>query len=140
MTPRAGKDFASNDYLGLAGSTLLHDALREGMALGLPAGSGGSRLLRGNHPAHEALEAACKAGAVAVLVEPLVLGAGGMPMYPPHVLTGMAAICPALPITRWSPMSADAARSQHSIFQATPADNCQAGRCISAAMHAPMAC
>jgi 8-amino-7-oxononanoate synthase len=54
---REGKDFASNDYLGLAGSTLLHDALREGMALGLPAGSGGSRLLRGNHAAHEALEA-----------------------------------------------------------------------------------
>jgi 8-amino-7-oxononanoate synthase len=57
LGPREGKDFASNDYLGLAGSTLLHDALREGMALGLPAGSGGSRLLRGNHPAHEALEA-----------------------------------------------------------------------------------
>ncbi|WP_155645775.1 aminotransferase class I/II-fold pyridoxal phosphate-dependent enzyme, partial [Erythrobacter donghaensis] len=57
LAPRAGKDFASNDYLGLAGSTLLHDALREGMALGLPAGSGGSRLLRGNHAAHEALEA-----------------------------------------------------------------------------------
>lgn len=57
LAPRAGKDFASNDYLGLAGSTLLHDALREGMALGLPAGSGGSRLLRGNHGAHEALEA-----------------------------------------------------------------------------------
>lgn len=57
LGPRAGKDFASNDYLGLAGSTLLHDGLREGMALGLPAGSGGSRLLRGNHAAHEALEA-----------------------------------------------------------------------------------
>jgi 8-amino-7-oxononanoate synthase len=57
LAPREGKDFASNDYLGLAGSTLLHDALREGMALGLPAGSGGSRLLRGNHPAHAALEA-----------------------------------------------------------------------------------
>lgn len=57
LGPRVGKDFASNDYLGLAGSTLLHDALREGMALGLPAGSGGSRLLRGNHAAHEALEA-----------------------------------------------------------------------------------
>ena len=57
LGPRVGKDFASNDYLGLAGSTLLHDALREGMALGLSAGSGGSRLLRGNHPAHEALEA-----------------------------------------------------------------------------------
>lgn len=57
LAPRAGKDFASNDYLGLAGSTLLHDALREGMALGFPAGSGGSRLLRGNHDAHTALEA-----------------------------------------------------------------------------------
>ncbi len=57
LGPREGKDFASNDYLGLAGSTLLHDALREGMALGLPAGSGGSRLLRGNHAAHQALEA-----------------------------------------------------------------------------------
>ncbi|MCG6119487.1 MAG: 8-amino-7-oxononanoate synthase [Blastomonas sp.] len=57
LAARSGKDFASNDYLGLAGSTLLHDALREGMALGLPAGSGGSRLLRGNHAAHEALEA-----------------------------------------------------------------------------------
>ncbi|MDM7956463.1 8-amino-7-oxononanoate synthase [Blastomonas sp.] len=57
LASRTGKDFASNDYLGLAGSTLLHDALREGMALGLPAGSGGSRLLRGNHAAHEALEA-----------------------------------------------------------------------------------
>lgn len=57
LASRAGKDFASNDYLGLAGSTLLHDALREGMALGLPAGSGGSRLLRGNHDAHTALEA-----------------------------------------------------------------------------------
>lgn len=44
----------------------------------------------------DALEAACKAGDVAALiVEPLLLGAGGMLMYPPEVLAGMRAICAA---------------------------------------------
>jgi adenosylmethionine-8-amino-7-oxononanoate aminotransferase len=43
----------------------------------------------------DALEAACKAGAAAFIVEPLVLGAGGMLMYPPKVLAQMAAICAA---------------------------------------------
>lgn len=56
LAPRAGIDFASNDYLGLAASDALRDALAAGIALGLPAGSGGSRLLRGNHAEHEALE------------------------------------------------------------------------------------
>ncbi|WP_033073553.1 8-amino-7-oxononanoate synthase [Sphingopyxis sp. MWB1] len=56
LAPREGLDFASNDYLGLADSEALRAALAEGMARGLPAGSGGSRLLRGNHEAHEALE------------------------------------------------------------------------------------
>src|SRR3546814_10563974 len=51
------RDFASNDYLGLADSDALRDALAAGIKRGLPAGSGGSRLLRGNHPEHEALEA-----------------------------------------------------------------------------------
>jgi adenosylmethionine---8-amino-7-oxononanoate aminotransferase len=41
----------------------------------------------------DALEAACEAGAAAFIVEPLVLGAGGMLMYPAHVLAEMAAIC-----------------------------------------------
>lgn len=57
LAPRRGVDFASNDYLGLAGSDALRDALAAGIEQGLPAGSGGSRLLRGNHPEHEALEA-----------------------------------------------------------------------------------
>lgn len=57
LAPRAGRDFASNDYLGLADSEALRSALAAGIERGLPAGSGGSRLLRGNHEEHEALEA-----------------------------------------------------------------------------------
>ncbi|MBB6425406.1 8-amino-7-oxononanoate synthase [Sphingopyxis sp. JAI128] len=56
LAPRAGRDFASNDYLGLADSEALRAALAAGIERGLPAGSGGSRLLRGNHAEHEALE------------------------------------------------------------------------------------
>ncbi len=41
----------------------------------------------------DALEAACRAAPAAFIVEPLVLGAGGMLVYPPHVLAGMRAIC-----------------------------------------------
>ena len=42
----------------------------------------------------DALEAACKKGDVAaVLVEPLILGAGGMLIYNPAALTEMARIC-----------------------------------------------
>lgn len=54
---RAGIDFSSNDYLGLAGSSALRQAVAEALDRGVPVGSGGSRLLRGNHPEHEALEA-----------------------------------------------------------------------------------
>lgn len=43
----------------------------------------------------DALDTACKAGAAAFIVEPLVLGAGGMLMYSPQVLSQMAAICAA---------------------------------------------
>ena len=57
LAPRTGIDFASNDYLALAGSYALNEALVQGLDRGLPAGSGGSRLLRGNHDEHEALEA-----------------------------------------------------------------------------------
>ena len=42
----------------------------------------------------EALEAHCSAGqAAALIVEPLVLGAGGMLMYSPAVLAGLRNIC-----------------------------------------------
>lgn len=56
LAGRAGADFASNDYLGLAGSRVLADAVQAALDRGVPVGSGGSRLLRGNHPEHEALE------------------------------------------------------------------------------------
>jgi 8-amino-7-oxononanoate synthase len=57
LEPRRGLDFTSNDYLGLASSEALRDGVRAALDRGVPAGSGGSRLLRGNHPEHEALEA-----------------------------------------------------------------------------------
>ncbi|QKG69994.1 adenosylmethionine--8-amino-7-oxononanoate transaminase [Erythrobacter mangrovi] len=41
----------------------------------------------------DALEAECRKGAAAFIVEPLVLGAGGMLMYPAHILAQMHAIC-----------------------------------------------
>ena len=51
-----GIDFTSNDYLALAESAELKQAAADALARGVPVGSGGSRLLRGNHPEHEALE------------------------------------------------------------------------------------
>ncbi len=52
-----GLDFTSNDYLGLAGSDALKAAALAAIERGVPVGAGGSRLLRGNHDEHEALEA-----------------------------------------------------------------------------------
>lgn len=57
LTPRTGLDFASNDYLGLASAPELTAAAMTALEQGLSIGSGGSRLLRGNDPEHEALEA-----------------------------------------------------------------------------------
>lgn len=57
LTAPTGADFSSNDYLGLARSPLLAEAARAALARGVPIGSGGSRLLRGNDNEHEALEA-----------------------------------------------------------------------------------
>jgi 8-amino-7-oxononanoate synthase len=53
----AGLDFTSNDYLGLADSAELKEAVRSALDRGVAVGAGGSRLLRGNVPEHEALEA-----------------------------------------------------------------------------------
>ena len=57
LTVPAGRDFASNDYLALAGDPALAAAVRGAIDAGVPIGSGGSRLLRGNHAEHERLEA-----------------------------------------------------------------------------------
>lgn len=57
LAAQAGLDFSSNDYLGLASSPDLAAAAADALARGVPVGAGGSRLLRGNHPEHEALEA-----------------------------------------------------------------------------------
>lgn len=57
LVPRAGLDFASNDYLGLSGDPAIARAIADAAMDGVPAGAGGSRLLRGNAFEHEALEA-----------------------------------------------------------------------------------
>jgi 8-amino-7-oxononanoate synthase len=69
LRERAGVDFTSNDYLGLAESEDLRSAAAEAIARGVPVGAGGSRLLRGNHFEHQALEneAASYFGAEAAL-------------------------------------------------------------------------
>lgn len=56
LEPRVGLDFSSNDYLALAGDPAIARAVAEAVTRGVPVGSGGSRLLRGNAPEHEALE------------------------------------------------------------------------------------
>jgi 8-amino-7-oxononanoate synthase len=57
LSPRAGLDFASSDYLGLATSSRMTNAVAAALANGTPIGATGSRLLRGNAPEHEELEA-----------------------------------------------------------------------------------
>lgn len=56
LAPREGIDFTSNDYLGLANSPRIKRAIAAAMEAGSAVGSGGSRLLSGNHSEHEALE------------------------------------------------------------------------------------
>ena len=58
LAPRAGIDFTSNDYLAIAGCDRLRHALQLALERGTPVGAGGSRLLRGNAPEHDELEAA----------------------------------------------------------------------------------
>jgi 8-amino-7-oxononanoate synthase len=61
LAARAGVDFTSNDYLALAGSERIRRALLAALERGTAAGAGGSRLLRGNAPEHEELEAVAAA-------------------------------------------------------------------------------
>ncbi|ARN82125.1 8-amino-7-oxononanoate synthase [Methylocystis bryophila] len=56
LAPAQGTDFASNDYLGLARSEALRNLAAAALSRGVSLGAGGSRLLRGNCPEHEALE------------------------------------------------------------------------------------
>lgn len=56
LIPNGGIDFTSNDYLGFAHSQRIRSAIAAAMERGVPAGSGGSRLLRGNHAEHVLLE------------------------------------------------------------------------------------
>src|ERR1700748_2899718 len=58
LKPRAGIDFSSNDYLGLANAPRMKKAVSAALEAGTPIGSGGSRLLRGNCEEHESLESA----------------------------------------------------------------------------------
>ena len=69
LSGRVGVDFASNDYLGLAADPAIAAAIAEAIKRGVPVGAGGSRLLRGNAPEHETLEAKAAAffGAQAAL-------------------------------------------------------------------------
>lgn len=57
LEPGRGADFTSNDYLGMTNAPELQRAVMAALARGVPIGAGGSRLLRGNHAEHEALEA-----------------------------------------------------------------------------------
>lgn len=57
LTPRAGIDFSSNDYLALANYPRMRKAIVAAIESGTPIGAGGSRLLRGNCAEHESLEA-----------------------------------------------------------------------------------
>ena len=57
LISRSGRDFASNDYLGLSSDPIIGQAVADAVGRGVPVGSGGSRLLRGNAPEHEGLEA-----------------------------------------------------------------------------------
>ncbi|MET0250120.1 MAG: aminotransferase class I/II-fold pyridoxal phosphate-dependent enzyme, partial [Sphingobium sp.] len=74
LVARSGRDFASNDYLALASDPMIAQTVAEAAARGVPAGSGGSRLLRGNAPEHEGLEA--KAAAFFRTQSALFMGSG----------------------------------------------------------------
>src|ERR1700756_5470336 len=49
-------DFTSNDYLGMTKNLAVRERAIRDLQSGMPLGSGGSRLLRGNHIWHEHAE------------------------------------------------------------------------------------
>ena len=57
LHPASGRDFTSNDYLGLAAHPALRAAAKKALDDYGIVGAGGPRLLRGHHPLHAALEA-----------------------------------------------------------------------------------
>lgn len=85
LSPRDGLDFSSNDYIALADDPRLKAAITEALDRGVAVGSSGSRLLRGNDPELEVLEAeaATYFGAEAALF----YGSGFMANY--AILTGL---------------------------------------------------
>ena len=56
LRPSGGVDFTSNDYLGFTDHPAVRRAVAQALEAGVPVGSGGSRLLGGNHPRFEELE------------------------------------------------------------------------------------
>lgn len=56
LSPIAGVDFTSNDFLAFSCAPQIREAVISALHDDLPLGSGGSRLLRGNHNVHETLE------------------------------------------------------------------------------------
>src|SRR5258708_32144915 len=56
LKPRAGIDFVSNDYLGLASAPRMKQAVSAALEAGTPIGAGGARLLRGNRAGDERIE------------------------------------------------------------------------------------
>ncbi|CAM3352356.1 8-amino-7-oxononanoate synthase [Paracoccus nototheniae] len=69
LNARRGVDFSSNDYLGLAQSVRIRDAVAAALDRGVPVGAAGSRLLRGETEAQAEFEDAAAAffGAEAAL-------------------------------------------------------------------------
>lgn len=51
-----GTDFSSNDYLSFSSHPAIRQSLIKALAHEVPAGAGGSRLLRGHHVEHQELE------------------------------------------------------------------------------------
>ena len=56
LEPIKGIDFTSNDFLAFSIAPQIRETVQSALEDGMPLGSGGSRLLRGNHRIHDELE------------------------------------------------------------------------------------